>query len=1494
WSAADYVRASAEIRDPDCFDAGLFDFSPREAEILDPQHRIFLEIAWSALEAAGYDPTRFDGRIGVYGGTGRGHYAINLFANPELVQTIGVQALTLAVAGDTLATRVSYKLDLKGPSVVVQSACSTALLAVHMARQALLKGECDMALAGGVAVGNFQPTGYHYTPGGILSPDGHCRTFDAGAAGSIFSSGAGIVVLKRLAEAVADGDVIHAVIKGSAINNDGALKVGYTAPSEDGQAEVIREALRDAQVDADTVTYVEGHGTATALGDPIEVAALNRVFRESTERTGFCVLGAVKTNIGHTDIAAGAAGLIKTALALEHGLLPPTLHFEKPNPEIDFADSPFRVETELRPWETPDGEPRRAGVSSFGIGGTNVHVVVEEASQPPSGPSRRWQLLVLSAATSSARTAMSERLAAHLSDAADDLADVAFTCQVGRRRLPQRRFVVCRDAADAAQVLAAGAESKRVHDAGEERGERSVVFLLSGLGDQYAGMGRELYDAEPTFRAEVDRCCELLEPILGLDLRELLYPPQEEPAPEEASGVDLRALLGRGARPAAPGPLAETRLAQPAVFVVQVALARLLEEWGVMPAALIGYSLGEYTAAYLAGVLALEDALAVVAARAQLIATVPPGGMLAVPLPAAEVEPLLGEELSLAATNGPEVSVVAGPEEAIDRFAEQLAAQGQACRRLRTRHAFHSHMLRPIAAEFGARVREVELRPPQLPYLSNVTGTWIRPQEATDPDYWVRHLCQPVRFAEGLSELMSDVEPILLEIGPGQALATSARQHPERPAGKLVLATLRDERERQPDQAFLLHTLGRLWLAGIEVDWSGFVRHEQRRRVVLPSYPFERRRFYVEPGEKMAMGRLSARNADLGDWFYLPSWKRTLPPMVTAAAAGRWLLIADDEGLAERVGEVLSASGGEVTLVRAGSEFGRRAEREWEIDPERPEHYETLLDSLVADDGAPDQVVHFRSFTPADGEVPFARRFAAAQTRGLFGLVSLTQALVKQVLADRVVLTVVTNGVQDVERGDELAPEKTTLLGALRVIPQEYAHVTCRNIDVAPAAAGDGWKELAAVLAAELTAAAPEPVVAYRGGSRWIESFEPVHLEAPPEGVGLRRQGVYLVTGGLGRIGLALVEYLARTVEARLVLVSRSPLPPRSTWEETLASSATPPEVGERITRLLALEAAGAEFLVVAADAADRAEMQAAVDQARERFGDLHGVFHLAGVLRDGAMITVDVTDPEVCRRQFLPKVDGVEVLAEVLEPLEPDFCVLFSSLSVVLGGLGFTAYAAANTFMDAFARGRRRDGGTPWISVDWDLWGLNEDEARDGLGRTLAQFEMQPDEALEALRRVLGLRGVPQIVVSTGDLDARIATWVRSPGEQAETSGLSARQRPELSHAYVAPSNETEEGIAEIWQALLGIERVGIYDNFLELGGDSLIGVQLIARLRERFRAQLSVQELFEAPTIAGMAERIAGRDDREDLSRLDQMLREVEEMSQDEVKDELRRHQS
>jgi amino acid adenylation domain-containing protein len=848
------VKAMGMPRNIDGFDAAFFGFNHREAEVMDPQQRLLLECAWQALEDAGYVGEAYPGPIGVYAGVSTSTYLLyQLLANPAAVAAFDPLRLELGNSGDYVATRISHKLNLTGPSFHIQSACSTGLVAVHAASQSLLSEECDMALAGTASVNVLQLRGYLYQEGGILSPDGRCRTFDARAQGSLVGSGVGMVVLKRLADAVADGDSIRAVIKGSAINNDGALKVGYTAPSVEGQAKVIAEALARSGVEAADISYVEAHGSGTAIGDPIEVEALTRAFHSHggiNGRRQFCALGSVKTNLGHLATAAGTTGLIKTALALEHGMIPPSLHYEQPNPEINFAESPFYVNTELREWPK-NGAPRRAGVSAFGFGGTNAHVVLEEAPPvAPAAPSARpYQLLLLSAKSPAALDAATANLASHLRQHPElDLADVAFTLQRGRKLFSHRRSVVCRDRDEAAALLAEPS-SAGVHTGFKEHDSRSVAFLFPGLGDQHLHMARGLYAAEPVFRADVDRSCEMLKRTLGIDLREALYPEgadQPGSEPDAAPGLDLRRLLGR--RPEvsdeASRRLDRTIFAQPAMFVVEHALARLWLDWGVNPKAMIGYSLGEYTAACIAGVLGHEEALWLVAERARLIEELPAGAMLAVPLPESEMLPRLEPDLSLAAVNAPQMCVVAGTEAAVSELEGELAERGIVSRRLRTSHAFHSRLMEPVAERLVESVRRLSLKAPRIPYLSNVTGTWITHQEATDPEYWGRHLCQPVRFSAGLSELLVEPDRFLLEVGPGQTLSTFARQQPV-DRGAAVIRCL-GERGGAADQATLMRAVGALWLAGVEVDGERFFRHEKRRRVALPTYPFERQRYWID------------------------------------------------------------------------------------------------------------------------------------------------------------------------------------------------------------------------------------------------------------------------------------------------------------------------------------------------------------------------------------------------------------------------------------------------------------------------------------------------------------------------------------------------------------------------------------------------------------------------------------------------------------------------
>jgi amino acid adenylation domain-containing protein len=843
-----YVRARAMLADVEYFDAAFFGYSPREAEILDPQQRLFLEAAWEALEDAGYDPSRA-GRVGAFAGQSFNTYLMtNLFPNPRVMAAVGLFQAVLGNDKDYLTTRVSYKLGLTGPSLGVATACSTSLVAVHLACRSLLDGDCDMALAGGVSVGVPVKSGYLHVPGSILSPDGHCRAFDAAAQGTLPGDGLGLVVLKRLTDAMRDGDTIRAVILGSAINNDGSAKVGFTAPSTGGQVEVIAEALRRAGVGTETIGMVEAHGTGTPLGDPIELAALTEVFGGAAERRGTVAVGSIKSNLGHLDAAAGVAGLIKAVLALEHGEIPPTLHVTQPNPELRLDQGPFYLNSQAVEWRR-GSTPRRAAVSSFGIGGTNAHVILEEApaAAPDStvGTAERPHLLVLSARTEEELARASGNLAGHLRRHPEaPLADVAWTLAAGRRLFAHRRTVVCSDREQALAALE-GRDREGVLTVYQESTERPAAFLFPGQGTQHVGMAAALYATERGFRERVDRCAEILAPQLGLDLRHVLYPAAERAA-------EARQMLDR------------TRLAQPALFTLEYALAGLWADWGVRPKAMLGHSIGELVAATLAGVFELADALWLVALRGKLVDAQPAGDMLSVPLAESEVLPLLGEELSLAAVNGPSLVVVAGAREPIQRLAGRLAEGGVAGSLLHTSHAFHSRDMEPAMEPFAEAVSRLSLQPPKIPFLSGTTGTWITAQQAVDPWYWARHLRLPIRFADGLEKLASNPDTVLLEVGPGNALSSLARRQLDPSGATPVIASLPHPKEHVTALEAVTGAVGKLWLHGVRIDWAGFKGQARRRRVPLPTYPFSRQRYWVDPPGTAAVTAPWATSAATG------------------------------------------------------------------------------------------------------------------------------------------------------------------------------------------------------------------------------------------------------------------------------------------------------------------------------------------------------------------------------------------------------------------------------------------------------------------------------------------------------------------------------------------------------------------------------------------------------------------------------------------------------
>ena len=1470
---SEYVKASPILEDIESFDASFFGFSPKEAEFMDPQNRLFLECAWEVLEKAGYDPETYEGLIGVYGGVSTNTYFLsNVYKKFDLTNVSNV----FAINKDFLSTSVSYKLNLKGPSVSVQTYCSTALVATHLACKSLLDEECDMALAGGVTIQVPHKSGYLYQEDGILSPDGHCRAFDAKAQGTVFGNGLGIVLLKRLKDAIGDRDCIHAVIKGSAINNDGSLKVSYAAPSVDGQAEVIVEALANAGISAEDISYIEAHGTGTAAGDPVEIAALTKAFHTFTKKSRFCPIGSVKTNIGHLDAAAGMASLIKTVLALKHQQIPPSLHFETPNPQIDFKNSPFYVNTELTEWEA-NSIPRRAGVSSLGFGGTNAHIVLEEAPEIRHfEESRPWQLLLLSAKTGSALETATANLTAYLKQNLDiNLADVAYTLQVGRRAFNYRRALVCQSREDGLCVLEKR-DQKRIFTVHQEHRGQPVIFMFSGQGAQYVDMAHQLYEVESTFKQQVDTCAQILRPQLNLDIRQILFPQEHQ---IETASQQLQ----------------QTAITQPALFVIEYALAQLWQEWGVCPEAMIGHSIGEYVAATVAGVFSLEDALTVVATRAKLMQQLPTGSMLAIPLSEEQVQSWLeqcgakGISCQLAAVNSPSACVVSGSQAAIASLQHQLSVQGIACRLLQTSHAFHSEMMDPILEPFVEVLQKVKLNPPRLRFISNVTGDWITDEQATSPGYWGQHLRQVVRFSAGISQLLEQFEGVFLEVGPGRTLSTLTAQHLQPQAKQEVLSSLHHPKEPQSAVRFLLQTLGRLWLAGVQIDWSGFYAHEQRHRVPLPTYPFERQRYWIESSKGGAGNRetpvLLKKKSDIADWFYVPVWKQSAPLILSKSATFNspkscTLVFMDECGLGAHLIEALRAQSQQVITVKVGAEFTQLSEERYALNPGHSDDYDTLFQELLTQRKlpVPERIVHLWNVTAVSETKSGLPEVAKVQERGFYSLLFLAQAIGRQNLSEELQLTVVSNNLQSVTGEERLSPEKATLLGPVKVISQEYPHISCRSIDVVLPTPGS-WRQekLTNQLLVELELPISERVIAYRGHNRWLQGFEPVRLEASvKETPRLREGGVYLITGGLGGIGLVLAKHLAESIKARLILTGRSAFPAREEWNQWLATHEETDSISYKIRKVQDLEALGAEVLVVRADVADLAQMREAIAQAQQQFGQLHGVIHAAGVPGGGV---VQRKTAEEVQRILTPKVNGTLVLETLLKNVELDFFILCSSISSLMGGFGQVDYCGANAFLDAFANCKITENNRFITSINWGAWQevgmavntvvpqrLQELRAED------VQQGIAPEEGADALRRILGTT-VSQIITFPSDFNH----FLKQNSAYDEASFLKTLEsinksdskypRPELSTDYVAPRNQTEQTLTDIWQQVLGVEPVGIHDNFFELGGDSLIGVQVISQIRKNFQLDLPISHLFEFPCIADLVlaieEKLVGKVD-------------------------------
>ncbi|WP_020659973.1 type I polyketide synthase [Amycolatopsis benzoatilytica] len=1245
-----FVPAAPVLDDMAGFDAAFFGMTPREAELADPQQRLFLELCHTALEDAGHPPGRVRGEVGVYGGTGVDDYLWrNIRGNRRIWESAGRGLTMVGNSPDYLATFTSYKLDLRGPSMTVQTACSTSLVAVHLACEALRSGECDLAVAGGTNIELPHHRGYLPRVGGVDSSDGHCAPFSEQASGTVWGSGGGTVVLKRLSEAVEDGDHVRAVILGNAVNNDGSEKVSFTAPGPKGQTAVIAQALSVAGVTPAQIGYVEAHGTGTRLGDPIEIAALTEAFGREPRAGQRCAIGSAKSNIGHLSQGAGVVGLIKVALMVSNGLLPPSLNVTAPHPGIDFTNSPFTVNTVARVWEAAG--PRRAGVSSFGFGGTNAHLVVEQPPAPPAAETAEVALIPLSAKTESALRTAATRLAEHVAESPElTLADIAHTLRAGRDEYPHRSAVVARTREDVARLLAR--PSTVVADPATK-----VAFLFSGQGSQYPGMGAELHRAEPVFRSAMDECLELARAELGADLRHLLA---EHPD--------------------------ETQFAQPALFAVGYALSRLWRSWGVEPEAMIGHSVGEYAAAAEAGVFTAGEAVRLVCARGRLMQQAPPGAMLAVSLDEARLRERLPAELALAAVNGSGACVVAGVSKAVEGFAAELSAEHIQNRGLRTSHAFHSPLMDEVLPEFRAEVAAVSLRRPDRPYLSTRTGEWITPEQATDPEHWVRQLRDTVRFGDCVQRLLATGSWALVECGPGRQLAGLARIRPKgaaRSKGPLAVASLPSPGDSRGDVETLYAAAGRLWTVGVPVR-TGRIG-TPGRRVPLPTYPFERTHYFVEPDPA------GAPQAEPGpvehSWVSVPTWRQT-GPLAAIGEPSRWLVFGDGARGTDLVTE-LRRSGADVVEVVAGEAF--RSGSSYCVRATEQDDYARLFADLAARGGMPTRIAH-AWLLDAEEDDPLR-----AQNRGLFSLIACVRALAATAPAQSgengaIGLDVLTRGARDVTGADLVSPASATVAAFAAVAPTELPVLRVRHLDLGPED-----RPSTGALLAELRAAAGDPIVALRGGRRWIPEQQPVPELPEADSATFRRHGVYLITGGTGGIGITVAEHLARRVAARLVLTSRHGVPPEREWDALGESGRS----GRAVAAVRRMRAAGAEVEVVAADVSDAADLARVREVLIGRFGRLDGIVHAAGVA-GGQMI--EAWDRGEAERVLGPKLLGTSLLRSAFGDLSPDFLVLCSSTSALAGAPGQVDYSAANAYLDACASAV--DG---WparrLSVNWGRW---------------------------------------------------------------------------------------------------------------------------------------------------------------------------------------------
>ncbi|KZN35318.1 hypothetical protein N480_19225 [Pseudoalteromonas luteoviolacea S2607] len=1426
----DYIQVGSFVKDVEFFDADFFQFTPREADVTDPQQRIFLECCYEALELGGYRGLDSTKSVGVFGSTAISSYLLNnLWKNDEVFSSIGEAAVAYGNDKDYLATSVSYKLNLTGPSISVNTACSSSLVAIVEACKSLLTYECDVALAGGVRIDTPQEQGYLYKEGGIFSKQGQCHAFGENADGTVFGNGAGVVLLKRLDEALEDGDTIMAVIRGFATNNDGSDKVGFTAPSLNGQSKVISEAIAMADIDAETIGYIEAHGTGTETGDPIEIAALKDAF--STNEKQFCALGSVKSNIGHLVSAAGVAGFIKVVKALESKQLPPTLHCEHHNPSIDFENSPFFTNTSLCDWKEGKN-PRRASVSSFGIGGSNAHIVLEEAPNRNALPeSNASSLMVLSAKTPTALDSQRSLFATFIESTQHRLADCCYTLQTGREHFEYRYAIGVQNKSEAANLLSKDTLSIKAYK------NPKVTMLFSGQGSQYFEMAKELYEKNETFSYWLDKISDEFTPLIGCDLKSVLY----------VSALDDKGLE----------VLNQTWLSQPAIFAIEYSLAKLWQSLGVDMAQGLGHSIGEYTLACLTNVMSLEDTIKIVSARGRIMHKATPGSMLSVKLAASELVNKLGENSVIAAYNAPHLCVVAGPSEEISELQSKLSSEYVKSQLLKTSHAFHSPMMDEVLDEFRVEFQDVNLAAPDRPYVSSVTGKLIKAHEATSVDYWVRQLREPVQFERGVNTLRElGNQQVFLEVGPGNALAQITRKIiDDEPA---ICSSLPHPSQEQGALEFFTQMAGQVWCYGVALDWSQLNSEIAPRKVHMPTYPFEKQYHWISPPANKTQRLQKSR---LDEWFYLPSW-HLVPESAFAAnqpiPSELKLVFGEKELLSDMLFGLVPSSD-EVIFIGQGEHFAK-VNNGYEMRFDEKSQYTMLFSSL---EQLLSQYRQCHIVVAWDLNAPLEKAYDATTLyRNLFGLIYLAQALQDTAQHLPFKLTVISNHTEH-HAQSQLSPENALVAPLLASIENEIGNLQSCAVSIAPI---DKIEEDAKKVLHCLFKQYQTGQLKYEKEAVWKRDLHQINLLPVSESIpNLTAGGTYVVIGGLGGIGLVTAKWLASSQDINLVLISRSGAPSRSTWKSIMDQPETSPELRNKIACLLELEQRVNNLTVLSADVSDFNSLQQAFAQIIFEHQEVNGVIHAAGMASMTRLIAKSEQD---IRDVVESKIQGTVNLFKLLNPEKMEFVFLYSSIASFVGRVGQADYSAANRFMESYAEQMRAHFENV-VTINWDTWqqsGMAANTNIDPKFQAQKAHELSlgitDEEGVDVLSRVLENRHLNQIVVSTRPWHARVQL-AKSQHNVTQAPMHKPRFKRDAVKEFDAPDSQHEKILADVWRNLLGVTQISRFDDFFTLGGDSVLASQVISQLKSEYGITVPISKVFALTKLNELAsELVASKD--------------------------------